>query len=71
MAARIEDRFLSAEYDGRVIVTARHCKHVTDDGRGPWAVRARGVPLDVAPGDDVTHRWDSDRSFYLILTRPL
>ena len=32
------------------------------------AVGARGVPLDVAAGDDVTRRWDADRSFYLILT---
>ena len=32
------------------------------------AVRARGVLLDVAAGDDVTRRWDSDRFFYLILT---
>ena len=31
------------------------------------AVRARGVLLDVAAGDDVTRRWDSDRFFYLIL----
>jgi glutamate/tyrosine decarboxylase-like PLP-dependent enzyme len=28
----------------------------------------RGVALDVAAGDDVTRRWDCDRSFYLILT---
>jgi aromatic-L-amino-acid/L-tryptophan decarboxylase len=32
------------------------------------AVGARGVPLDVAAGDDITRRWDADRSFYLILT---
>ena len=31
------------------------------------AVAARGVPLDVAAGDDVTRRWDADRFFYLIL----
>jgi aromatic-L-amino-acid decarboxylase len=31
------------------------------------AVRARGVLLDVAAGDDVTRRWDADRFFYLIL----
>jgi glutamate/tyrosine decarboxylase-like PLP-dependent enzyme len=30
-------------------------------------VRARGVLLDVAAGDDVTRRWDADRFFYLIL----
>ena len=32
------------------------------------ALRARGVLFDVAAGDDVTRRWDSDRFFYLILT---
>jgi aromatic-L-amino-acid/L-tryptophan decarboxylase len=32
------------------------------------AIWDRGVVLDVVAGDDVTRRWDSDRSFYLILT---
>jgi aromatic-L-amino-acid decarboxylase len=32
------------------------------------AIWARGVLLDVAEGDDVTRRWDSDRFFYLVLT---
>ncbi|HEY2279641.1 MAG TPA: aminotransferase class I/II-fold pyridoxal phosphate-dependent enzyme [Streptosporangiaceae bacterium] len=32
------------------------------------AIWDRGVVLDVAAGDDVTRRWDSDRFFYLILT---
>jgi aromatic-L-amino-acid decarboxylase len=32
------------------------------------AIEDRGVAIDVAAGDDVTRRWDSDRSFYLILT---
>jgi glutamate/tyrosine decarboxylase-like PLP-dependent enzyme len=31
------------------------------------AVQARGVPLDVTAGADVTRRWDADRFFYLIL----
>jgi hypothetical protein len=31
------------------------------------AIRARGAFVDVAAGDDVTRRWDSDRFFYLIL----
>ena len=31
-------------------------------------VLSRGVPVEVAAGDDVTRRWDADRSFYLILT---
>jgi CRP-like cAMP-binding protein len=32
------------------------------------AVRARAVCLDAAAGDEVVRRWDSDRSFYLILS---
>jgi aromatic-L-amino-acid decarboxylase len=32
------------------------------------AIGDRGVAIDVAAGDDVTRRWDCDRSFYLILT---
>ena len=38
MAARIEDRFMSAEYDGRVIATARYREHAAADGRGAWVV---------------------------------
>ena len=38
MAARIEDRFMSAGYDGRVVATARYCEHAVDDGRGVWTV---------------------------------
>jgi glutamate/tyrosine decarboxylase-like PLP-dependent enzyme len=32
------------------------------------AVRARAVRLDAAVGDEVVRRWDSDRSFYLVLS---
>jgi uridine kinase len=32
------------------------------------AIGDRGVAIDVAAGNDVTRRWDSDRCFYLILT---
>ena len=32
------------------------------------AIHARGDCLDVAAGDEVVRRWDSDRSFYLILS---
>ena len=32
------------------------------------AVRARAVCLDVAAGEEVIRRWDSDRSFYVILS---
>jgi hypothetical protein len=38
VAARIEDDFMSAEHDGRVIATARYCEGAPDDGRGVWAV---------------------------------
>jgi hypothetical protein len=31
------------------------------------AVRARGVQLDVAAGDEVIRRWDADRFFYIAL----
>ncbi|MGH7732352.1 MAG: pyridoxal-dependent decarboxylase, partial [Gemmatimonadales bacterium] len=32
------------------------------------AVHARGACLDVAAGEEVIRRWDSDRSFYIILS---
>jgi hypothetical protein len=32
------------------------------------AVRARGVYLDAAGGEEVIRRWDSDRSFYIVLS---
>ena len=32
------------------------------------AVRARGVYLDAAAGEEVIRRWDSDRSFYIVLS---
>jgi CRP-like cAMP-binding protein len=32
------------------------------------AVRARAVCLDVAAGEEVIRRWDSDRFFYLVLS---
>jgi glutamate/tyrosine decarboxylase-like PLP-dependent enzyme len=32
------------------------------------AIRARAVCLDAAAGEEVVRRWDSDRSFYLILS---
>ena len=33
MAARIEDDFMTAEYDGRVIATARYSSHAAADGQ--------------------------------------
>ena len=38
MAIRIEDDFMSAENDGRVIATARYSSHAAADGRGAWIV---------------------------------
>ena len=41
MAARIEDDFMTAEYDGRVIATARYSSHTAADGHGAssWCAR--------------------------------
>ena len=38
MGARIEDRFMTAEHDGRVIATARYNERAAADGRGAWIV---------------------------------
>ena len=38
MAARIEDAFMTAEHDGRVIATARYSSHAAADGQGAWVV---------------------------------
>jgi aromatic-L-amino-acid/L-tryptophan decarboxylase len=32
------------------------------------AIHARGVGVDVAAGEEVIRRWDSDRSFYIVLS---
>jgi hypothetical protein len=42
MAARIEDRFMTAEFRGRVIATARYSSQATADGQGAWMVS--GLP---------------------------
>jgi hypothetical protein len=42
MAARIEDRLMTAEFDERVIATARYSSHAGADGRGAWTVS--GLP---------------------------
>ena len=36
MGARIEDHFMIAEYDGRIIATARYSSHAAADGQGAW-----------------------------------
>ena len=38
MAAQIEDQLMTAEYDGRVIATARYSSHTAADGQGAWIV---------------------------------
>ena len=38
MGARIEDDFMTAEYDGRVIAPARCSSHAAADGQGAWVV---------------------------------
>jgi hypothetical protein len=42
MAARIDDAFMTAEFDGRVIATARYSSHSAADGQGAWIVS--GLP---------------------------
>ena len=41
MAARIDDGFMSAEHDGRVIATARYSEHAADDRHGVWIASGR------------------------------
>jgi hypothetical protein len=42
MSGRIEDDFMSAEYDGRVVATARCSSHEAADGQEAWV--ASGLP---------------------------
>jgi hypothetical protein len=42
MAAQIEDHFMTAEYDGRVVATARYSSHAAADGQDAWIVS--GLP---------------------------
>ena len=42
MAARIEDDFMTVEYDGRVIAAAQYNAHAAADGQGAWIVS--GLP---------------------------
>jgi len=45
MAARIEDDFMCAEHDGRVIATARYSSYAAADGQGGWTVSERSGRL--------------------------
>src|SRR6201992_4466867 len=42
MTARIEDRFMTAEFGGRVVASARYSPGTETDGRGAWVVQ--GLP---------------------------
>ena len=42
MAAQVEDHFMTAEHDGRVIATARYSSGTAADGQGGWIVS--GLP---------------------------
>ena len=42
MAARIEDRFMTAEFGGRVVAVAQYSPGAAADGRGAWVVS--GLP---------------------------
>ena len=57
---------------GHVRILTRRAAHRALARRVPdatvQAVRARAVYLDVAAGEEVIRRWDSDRSFYIILS---
>ena len=38
MGAQIEDHFMTAGYDGRIIATARYSSHAAADGQGAWII---------------------------------
>ena len=38
MGAQIEDHFMTAGYDGRIIAIARYSSHAAADGQGAWIV---------------------------------
>jgi hypothetical protein len=42
MAVRIDDEYMTAEFDGRVIATAQYSSHAATDGQGAWTVS--GLP---------------------------
>ena len=42
MTARIDDDFMTAEFDGSVIATVRYSSQAAIDGRGAWIVS--GLP---------------------------
>jgi hypothetical protein len=42
MGARIDDDFMTAEFGGRVIATARYSANAATDGQGAWVVS--GLP---------------------------
>ena len=38
MAGRVDDDFMTAEHDGRMIATARYSEHAGADGQDAWIV---------------------------------
>ena len=42
MAARIDDEYMTAEHDGRIIASAHYSSHAAADGQGAWTVS--GLP---------------------------
>ena len=70
MAARIDDRFMSAEHDGRVIATARYSSHAAADGHGAWIVSVG--PAACSPATRRSRPWSSrsgSRPVMAIVTR--
>jgi hypothetical protein len=55
-----------AAVDGDPLRTSRLLARVS--GATLRAIRARAACLDTRAGEEVTRRWDSDRSFYLIVS---
>ena len=51
MAARIEDRSMTAEFGGRVVASARYRPGTEADGRGAWVVP--GLPHRLFSRDQV------------------
>jgi hypothetical protein len=49
MAARIEDNFMTAEYGGRVIATARYSSDAAAEGQRAWIVS--GLPRQLFSRD--------------------
>jgi hypothetical protein len=56
MTARIEDQLMTAEYDGRVIATARYSPEAAD-GRDAWMVLAERLAAGYGDDDPFVIGW--------------